>query len=420
MSASRVVSDSISVEFVLVGGDLVAHHSALSLESASELYSIAGNVSRVFSSAFPEQSKAGQISFSSIGNSDLLTDYILNLTKGETSNSELEMWENALRRGCATALGAGFTHGGYFEQELGGITILHLNTVMYSIFSAATEDDPSDQFSWLRDRLVACARRERVVWIVGHIAPGVEAYAYTELWHSAYVHQYLEIVQDPAVSHVIAAQLFGHTHSDEFRILPEVTGDGGPLLVAGSLSPIYGSIPSFHVVEYSASSGRLLDITMYSTTLSSITSDGISWSHTYQMTDHAVLRSFREQTGYLTNEAYLQFARSMITSATEWSTYTQWFSTSLQSTCRVLGTSGCLTTYMCALTVGSQAELASCVTSGQYNLTEGAPSRREGAEVYYPRARTERIGAMRSATASWSSGHQSHMRPSLSKRILEK
>lgn len=32
--------------------------------------------------------------------------------------------------------------------------------------------------------------------IVGHISPGIETFAYTELWYPQYVEAYLEIVQD--------------------------------------------------------------------------------------------------------------------------------------------------------------------------------------------------------------------------------
>jgi hypothetical protein len=61
---------------------------------------------------------------------------------------------------------------------------------------------------------------------------------------------------------VVAGHLFGHLHSEEFRVLQpyiKQTGMTVPLLIASSITPIYGSNPSYRQVHYNESTGDLLD-----------------------------------------------------------------------------------------------------------------------------------------------------------------
>lgn len=79
---------------------------------------------------------------------------------------------------------------------------------------------------------------------------------------STVVDAYLKIVQDEGFAPVVAAQLFGHVHAEEIRI---GTGFGGPMLLSGALSPVYNNNPTFHLVEYDSSTGKLLDYMVYYT-----------------------------------------------------------------------------------------------------------------------------------------------------------
>ena len=53
------------------------------------------------------------------------------------------------------------------------------------------------------------------------------------------------IVQDPVLGSIVSAQLFGHVHKDEIRILPKAPRGAGPIFLSSSLSPVYYNNPSF-------------------------------------------------------------------------------------------------------------------------------------------------------------------------------
>ena len=121
-------------------------------------------------------------------------------------------------------------------------------------------------------------RTNRVVYIIGHIPPTIGSYRHTQLWQERYLDRYYEIVTRRHCSGssnkdqnynsssdqkggggggggVVKAQLFGHIHTDEFRIVHDVC----PIYLTSSFTPIYGSNPSFRVVTYDSETGDLLD-----------------------------------------------------------------------------------------------------------------------------------------------------------------
>merc|ERR1719221_2586292 len=160
-----------------------------------------------------------------------------------------------------------YQYGGYYKEERGVLTILFINTLIYSTHrprapDEALPEDPFRQLAWLRTSLAAAAASGRSVWIVGHIPPGIETYGNTENWHSEYLEAYRTVL-NPHIDGTVAAQLFGHTHSDEFRLWPGAQAGAGPMLQTGVVSPVYHSNPSFRLVEYDPETGRLLNYLVY-------------------------------------------------------------------------------------------------------------------------------------------------------------
>ena len=117
----------------------------------------------------------------------------------------------------------------------------------------AGSDDPLGQLAWLDATLARLERAPARVLIVGHIPPGLDSYSFSPCWRARYARAYLAIVARRAS--VVVGQLFGHLHTDEFRVsAPTTSGGGGrgarapaPLLVVGSLSPVYDTAPSVRV-----------------------------------------------------------------------------------------------------------------------------------------------------------------------------
>jgi len=236
---------------------------------------------------------------------------------------------------------AAYSYGGFFETEVGGLRILSINTLIYSVLHrppAPAPEDPFGQLAWLRSRLERTAAEGRRAWIVGHIPPGTETYSYTPLWRSQYVQAYLDLVEDPLLGSAIAAQLFGHVHADEFRVLPHAPPGAGPVLLTGALSPIYDGNPSFRLVEYDGASGKLLNIKVF---WAQLPSEGgvLDWRFGYDyLSAYPTLRQAARRDGGLTNGAFASFSRSLwqsqMTRGEEFGTFADWYLTQAGSDLR--------------------------------------------------------------------------------------
>ncbi len=152
-----------------------------------------------------------------------------------------------------------FLKGGYYSRQLSdSLTILSINTVLYSSSHGpepANSDDPGSQFAWMRQMLMNVLENENSqAIIVGHIPPVMGSFRHTQLWREKYINTYYGIVDE--FDAVIVGQLFGHIHSDEFRVgvdesaIPSSLST--PLLLAGAITPLHGNNPSFRKVFYSS------------------------------------------------------------------------------------------------------------------------------------------------------------------------
>jgi sphingomyelin phosphodiesterase acid-like 3 len=273
----------------------------------------------VFDKAFPEVEL-----IISLGNNDVVPDYYLQL-QGETSNvgnvsmtpedsGMLSVIYNALiddGRESSGYIQAGqqsrgqsllsaedsstYLKGGYYSRALtDGLTVLSMNTVLYSSFfgpEPSNADDPGEQFAWMREMLTNIRQSgNKQAIIVGHIPPVVGSFRHTQLWQEKYINVYFEIIRE--FDDVIVGQLFGHLHSDEFRVgvgksaIPSAIST--PLLLAGSLTPLHGNNPSFRKVFYGNDTGdgnkyRLLDYESHRYPISD--SNAGEWSKLYTFSD---------------------------------------------------------------------------------------------------------------------------------------
>ncbi|KAL7549140.1 hypothetical protein ACHAWF_012409 [Thalassiosira exigua] len=196
-----------------------------------------------------------------------------------------------------------FLRGGYYSRNFhnGTLTILSLNTVLYSINlqpEAKNTADPGWQFLWMKRILLHCRQKGTQAIIVGHIPPTVGSYRHAQLWKESYVKSYYEIVGE--FDDIIIGQLFGHLHSDEFRVGPAeqvnstdtismIPPLNTPLLLGPSVTPLHGNDPSIRVVEYGRRGGsetqggayRLLDYESHRYTISGYS----RWSKLYTFSE---------------------------------------------------------------------------------------------------------------------------------------
>lgn len=383
---------------VLFTGDFTRHDQNLLKHPWRNVTDIIGNVTATLTKSFPEQHAALHIVVGALGNDDSIVDYLIEDTTGHLKNAWLEAVAGRLaEEGTLLAPEMrGLAYGGAFVADVGGLTLLTINTIIYSIkrepMANHRRRDPFNQFKWLRRQLRKAADRGRKVWIVGHIAPGIETYGYTELWSPMYVEQYLAIVQDEFLGPVIAAQLFGHVHADEFRVLPNPAVGTGPILLSGAVSPIYWNNPSFRVVEYD-SSGDLINYKAYYAELDDET---LVWRLGYDAKGafpdlstsdglHAIPSSSGVEShrhGSVSNSAitmasYMQLARAMENGQIEggWEPYIEWYKMKISNDLETCATGNaeeqkrCQMDYMCAVTVRTQKSFDSCAS---YSVTTAA------------------------------------------------
>ena len=147
-------------------------------------------------------------------------------------------------------------------------------------------------------RVAASSSNIAGVYLAGHIPPSIGSYRHSQLWHEEYLQEFSTILQDYAKGKYtpqrdttarpppILGNFYGHVHTEEFRLLqyglegeengiPDATTNSSntnsstatttseplvvPVLVTSSITPIYGSNPSYRLVEYSDETGALLD-----------------------------------------------------------------------------------------------------------------------------------------------------------------
>jgi sphingomyelin phosphodiesterase acid-like 3 len=259
-------------DFVVVTGNLCRHGNDQLEHPMVETQAILSNVSEWLVSTFPNTSI-----LPSIGNNDVTPDYYLD---SHNATALLTMVTNGLEPLFTTNNEReAMLQGGYFARNVTDkITVLSLNTVLYSTSHQPEydvndddddDDDPLGQFQWLEEQLSLARSNHRVVYVMGHIPPTVGSYTrHSQLWHENYLTRYFNILAEyydapspsPSSSSVnvlqVQGQLFGHLHSDEFRLV-DYDGASYPLFLASSITPVYGvNNPSVRVVHYETDTGR--------------------------------------------------------------------------------------------------------------------------------------------------------------------
>ncbi|KAL0587226.1 hypothetical protein ABG067_003284 [Albugo candida] len=99
-------------------------------------------------------------------------------------------------------------------------------------------------------------------------------------WKRKYIEKYIYIIT--LFARIFKAQMFGHTHGYEMHafMLRETVV---PLYVVGSMSPVYGSNPSFAVWEYDKITYEILDYHVFGTRGTENMQQG-KWEHIFSAT----------------------------------------------------------------------------------------------------------------------------------------
>jgi sphingomyelin phosphodiesterase acid-like 3 len=172
------------------------------------------------------------------------------------------------RSNAAPDFVASFARNGYYTVQLPihGLRLIVLDTLLlsqqYRGNCGTSEGGPSKELSWLRAILRDSPAGTRNV-IAMHIPPGFDPFS------TQYAHGFLAwpFLRSPynrilvsalsANSARIAFVLAGHAHRFDFRLAGKV-----PIVVLGSISPIFDNNPGFYVLHVSRA-GSMRDIDIY-------------------------------------------------------------------------------------------------------------------------------------------------------------
>ncbi|XP_046447290.1 sphingomyelin phosphodiesterase-like [Daphnia pulex] len=180
-------------------------------------------------------------------------------------------------------------HGGYYTALVQpGLRIVSLNTnycYTFNWWTLSSAKDPASLLSWLTKTLEAAETAKEKVHIIAHIPPGNE-----DCW-TIYCREFDKIIN--RFESTVAAQFYGHTHNEEFKIFYDETNDTRPInvaYIAGSLTSFTNLSPSYRVYTIDGqrpdSSWSVLDFSTWTMNLTEANEKGPmhlpEWFELYQ------------------------------------------------------------------------------------------------------------------------------------------
>uniref|UniRef100_A0A914H3H8 Sphingomyelin phosphodiesterase n=1 Tax=Globodera rostochiensis TaxID=31243 RepID=A0A914H3H8_GLORO len=163
--------------------------------------------------------------------------------------------------------------GSYMLPIWPGIRLIALNNGYCdktNMFIYLNQTDPDGSLTWLVDQLWTVEKANESVYILAHMPPGDRECL--ESWSR----NYYRIVN--RFADTIAAQFFGHTHADSFRLFYEDMNNASSrvlsmLYIAPSVTTYVGVNPAYRVYVANPHDGRILDVENYFLNLSAIVDD---------------------------------------------------------------------------------------------------------------------------------------------------
>lgn len=156
-----------------------------------------------------------------------------------------------------------FRKNGYYTTKYlnTNLRIISVNSLLCDVLNFFLIKDPTDpggQVAWMEKVLRQAEKDGEFVYIIGHIPAGDATYlSQCTMRYSALTDRF---------SHIIRGHFYGHTHYDEFRIIPEYfnsTNIAGIIYTAPSLTTYSFHSPSFRVFDVDSSSMYLKNYDQY-------------------------------------------------------------------------------------------------------------------------------------------------------------
>jgi sphingomyelin phosphodiesterase acid-like 3 len=192
-----------------------------------------------------------------------------------------------------------FATGGYYSVPLANTPnarLIVLDDIYLSAKYAACSGTPDPapglaQLAWLDAQLDTARQRNEHVWVMAHIPPGVDLISTARKLATLCGGEQLQMfLGSESLAELLAnypstvrLALFGHTHTDEMHLLTSSTdakpGEGVPLKIVASITPINGNRPTFTVARVNPATAALADYTVFEA--SNLTGIATTWSAEY-------------------------------------------------------------------------------------------------------------------------------------------
>ncbi len=256
---------------VLLPGDFFVHHFAERARrgAGGETPDRAGiRTMQQIASAFRRTFPQAQFALA-MGNNDAPCGDYHSVDGSAFLKSVARIWLPLVdRRNAAPAFAAVFARDGHYTLELPvrGLRLIVVNSVLFSQEyrgnCGSSGGAASHELSWLQATLRRTPPGTRNV-VMMHIPPGFDPFS-TQYVHGLVAWPFLRSPYNGMLvdalserSDHIAFAVVGHTHRFDFRLAGNV-----PMLVLGSLSPVYGNNPAFYALHVSRE-GSLRDVDFY-------------------------------------------------------------------------------------------------------------------------------------------------------------
>ncbi|XP_029475040.1 acid sphingomyelinase-like phosphodiesterase 3b isoform X2 [Rhinatrema bivittatum] len=220
-----------------------------------------------------------------------------------------------------------FEQGAFYSEQLlnksqgGRVIVLNTNLYYNTNNQTMSMEDPGGQFRWLEEELTSAANKGEKVYIVGHIPPGVFEKKRGKPWFLEHFNnRYVDIVQKH--HDVIAAQFFGHHHTDTFRMFYDRAGNPiSALFIAPGVTPWKTTLPGvengannpgIRVFDYDRETLQVKDMVTYYLNLTYSNMAAPRWekeyrlSEAFQVPDGSTLSMQRVLDKISTDKCYLQ------------------------------------------------------------------------------------------------------------------
>ena len=173
---------------------------------------------------------------------------------------------------------------------------LFLSSKYVSCAGKLNEPASAAQIRWLETQLADAREHRQHVWVLGHIPTGVDLYSTLTSMRNIcgrgtpkmfLGNEHLAEVLT-ANADTVSLAIFGHSHTDELRLLTneKTAGRPGPgvaVKIVTSISPVNGNNPAFTVARVDPVTASLVDYTVFFA--SNLTGINATWSKEYTFSE---------------------------------------------------------------------------------------------------------------------------------------